>query len=217
MRVERGLFRSIAWLLVIVCTATGLAACGTGTGNPVYAPEISSANRIVSDFHSWTGVNGKRRDIIHQGIDIVGPPGQPIIAIADGWVVETHDESCMGPTVAIDHGRDKDGRRLIALYGHVKDILVEEGQTVSRGAIVARLGNNHHAYRCISGVRHLHLQLGQKRRIVKGSAWGTSYFLKDFSEAMNPHLLWADGPHRITCFDKDSDYPPGTITYPVPC
>ncbi|MDE0378047.1 MAG: M23 family metallopeptidase, partial [Rhodospirillales bacterium] len=92
--------------------------------------------------------------MIHQGIDIVGPSGQDIIAIADGWIAETHDERCMGPTVVIDHGRDKEGRRLIALYGHVQDILVEEGQRVSRGDIVARLGNNHHKYRGMCAVAY---------------------------------------------------------------
>ena len=216
MKGRRGVFRSIASLLVIVFAAAGLAACVTGTGHPVYAPDFA-ANRIVSDFRSWIGVNGKRRDLLHQGIDIVGPPGQPIIAIADGRVAETHNEWCLGPTVVIDHGRDKDGRRLIALYGHVKDILVEEGQAVSRGDIVARLGDNYYAHRCIAGVRHLHLQLGQKRRIYKGTFWGTAYFLEDYAKASNPHLLWADGPYQVTCFDEDRYYLPGTITYPIPC
>ncbi|MDE0048631.1 MAG: M23 family metallopeptidase [Rhodospirillales bacterium] len=217
MNIGEALLRPVVGLGTTVWFVTVLAAFAGSTSKPVYSADVSWTNRIVSDYHSWIGVHGKRRDMIHQGIDIVGPSGQDIIAIADGWIAETHDERCMGPTVVIDHGRDKEGRRLIALYGHVQDILVEEGQRVSRGDIVARLGNNHHKYRCISGVRHLHLQLGQKRRFRKGTAWGTAYFLKDYSEAINPHLLWADGPNQITCFDKDRNYPPGTITYPVPC
>ena len=183
----------------------------------VYPRNLNHKLRIASDFHSWTGVNGGPRKAIHQGIDIVGRSGQPIIAIADGRVVETHVEKCWGPTVVIDHGRDKHGKRLIALYGHVGKILVREGQAVSRGDLVARLGDNHRRFKCMFEVRHLHLQLGRIRRHSKGNAWGHAYFLVDSFDGVNPHLLWANGPNRVTCFDKDRNYPRGTLTYPVPC
>ena len=186
-------------------------------GHVQYPRNLKPRLRIVSDFHSWTGVWGGRRKMIHQGIDIVGRSGQPIIAIADGRVVETHVEKCWGPTVVIDHGRDKHGKRLIALYGHVGKILVREGQAVSRGDLVARLGDNHRRFKCMVGVRHLHLQLGRIRRLDKGRAWGHAYFLRDSFDGVNPHLLWADGPNRVTCFEKDRNYPRGTLTYPVPC
>ena len=140
-----------------------------------------------------------------------------MIAIADGRVVETHAEKCWGPTVVVDHGPDKDGKPLIALYGHVGAILVREGQAVSRGDLVARLGNNHRKFKCMVGVRHLHLQLGRIRRLSKGTYWGHAYFLRDSFDGVNPHLLWADGPYRVTCFDEDRNYPRGTLTYPVPC
>ena len=178
-------------------------------GKVVYSP---GAPRIISDFHVR-----RRSGKIHQGIDIWGPPGQPIIAVADGRVIETHIERCWGPTVAIDHGRDKDGKPLIALYGHVQDILVEEGQAVSRGDVVARLDDNHRQFKCIGGIPHLHLQLGRVRRVLKGSFRGYDYFLRDGHNSINPHLLWADGPYRVTCFDRSRAYPSGTLTYPMPC
>lgn len=214
----------INWLSLAAaaCAVTALAACTSidyrePTWALNYAPGIASGNRIIADFHSWIGVDGKRRASINQGIDISGSAGQPIIAIADGLVVEVHAEKCRGPTVAIDHGRIKSGRKLIALYGYVGDVLVEEGQTVSRGDVIARLGNNRRAFGCVAGVRHLHLHLGSERRLNKQSAWGYAYFLKDWNSAMNPHLLWADSPFRVTCFDESKEYAQGTITYPVPC
>lgn len=209
-----------AWLQKKTNTNEGGQAATTrqaASTKVVYPKGLKRRLRIVSDFHSWRGVNGGRRSQIHQGIDIVGRSGQPIIAIADGRVVETHVEQCWGPTVVIDHGPDKDGKPLIALYGHVGEMLVREGQAVSRGDIVAELGNNHRRFKCMVGVRHLHLQLGRVRRHSKGNAWGHAYFLRDSFDGVNPHLLWADGPYRVTCFDEDRNYPRGTLTYPVPC
>ena len=225
MKIRATPRRSVLRLVTSIGMAMALSACvatsqraDTGTGpDVVYPSGTSPAVRIISDFRSWMGVNRKRRNAIHQGIDITGPPGQPVIAIADGLVAETHVEKCWGPTVVIDHGNDKDGRPLIALYAHVGEILVEEGQAVSRGDVIARLGNNQHEFKCIAGVRHLHLQLGRERRLIKGSYWGHSYFLRDAFNSLNPHLLWADGLYQVTCFDKNREYDTGTLTYPVPC
>ena len=164
-------------------------------GKVVYPP---GAPRIVSNFHvrRWRGM-------IHQGIDIWGLPGQPIIAVADGQVIETYTSKCAGPIVVIDHGRDKNGKPLIAQYVHVQDILVEERQAVSRGDMVARLGDNYSQFECIGGSPHLHLELLRTRR--------------NGNKGINPHLLWADGPYHITCFDENRNYPTGTLTYPMPC
>ena len=183
----------------------------------VYPAEVSWRNKIASDFHTWRGIAGGRRDRKHQGIDIRGPSGQLVIAIADGVVAETHVEKCWGPTISIDHGKDAEGRTLIALYGHVGEMLVAEGQIISRGDLIARLGNNHRQFKCIFGVRHLHLQLGRYRRLGKHNWWGSAYFLRDWDAGLNPHLLWEDGPYQVTCFDENREYPPGTLTYPVPC
>ena len=208
-------------LAAAACAVAALAACAPIDTGPKwdlsYAPGIASGKRIISDFHSRIGLDGKRRSGRNQGIDISGPAGQPIIAIADGRVVEIRAEKCKGPTVAIDHGTTRSGRKMIALYGRVADVLVEEEQAVSRGEVIARLGDNRPAFGCPAGVRHLRLLLGSERRLNKESAWGDAYFLEDWNRAMNPHRLWADGPLRVTCFDKSKEYAPGTITYPMPC
>ena len=215
------IFRRAASVGVVMALSAGvtlaLQADSSTRREVVYPPGVKHNLRIISDFRSWIGVNKKRRDSIHQGIDIAGRSGQRVIAIADGLVVETHVEKCWGPTVVIDHGIDKHGKPLIALYGHVGKILVREGQTVSRGDVIARLGNNQRKFKCMFRVRHLHLQLGRIRRLAKGTYWGHAYFLLDAFNAVNPHLLWADGPYRVTCFDKKRRYPRGTLTYPVPC
>ena len=73
--------------------------------------------KIISDFGSLTGVNGKKRKIPHQGIDIHDKPGTPILAARDGSVLEVHDEKCWGLTVAIDHGPDPGGENSTPYMG----------------------------------------------------------------------------------------------------
>ena len=182
-------------------------------------PENFKLKKIDSDFKSSIGINGKTRNQLHQGIDIKGPKGQVIIAVKDGIVLETHVEKCWGPTIVIDHGYSFDGKKLIVLYGHVGEIFVEEGEKIERGQEIATLGNNHHDFRCIYGVRHLHLQIGQKYRDndEKEGHWGWSYFLKDGRKSLNPHNYWSNGSKNITCFEKNKKFKEGSITYPFPC
>ena len=74
----------------------------------IYPP---GAPHIASDFHSDMGINGGQREKEHQGIDLTGRFGQPIIAAADGTVLETAVEKCWGPTIAVDHGKYSDGKK----------------------------------------------------------------------------------------------------------
>lgn len=174
---------------------------------------------MLSDFHSMRGVGGGRRSQRHQGIDFAGPAGQPVIAAADGVVLAAMTERCWGPTIMIDHGRAADRRtRLVALYGHVEEMLVVPGQRVTRGQTIARLGDSYRRFDCISGVRHLHFQLGQRPRTGdRSDYWGHMHFLEDGLSAINPHHHWVDGPNRPTCFDPSRTMPAGRLTLPMPC
>ena len=182
-------------------------------------PKEYNIKRIKSDFKSMSGVNGLRRNQSHQGIDIIGPKDQPIIAIKDGTVLEVTTEKCWGPTVVIDHGKTFDNKNLIVLYGHVGETLVVKDDTVKRGDIIAKLPSSTR-FRCMVGVRHLHLQIGQIYKLPNERTkknWGYGLFLKDGKKSLNPHLYWARGKNKVSCFDSNLTYPKGTITYPFPC
>ncbi len=212
------LHRLSTWALTLAFCVTAIIDCASSSEFEVVYP--LGAKKIASDFHSIWGVDKMRkRDKKHQGIDITGENNDPIIAAADGVVLESVIEKCWGPTIAIDHGKDIEGKDMIALYGHVGERLVATGDDVKRGQIIAFLGNNHKKFRCISGVRHLHFQIGRKYRwgFEKGSSWGHSYFLKDGGRGVNPHLHWADGPGQVTCFDPNRIFEKGSLTYPIPC
>lgn len=176
-----------------------------------------STNPILSDYKSMNGVNSRPRDSIHQGIDIIGSKNQPIIAITDGKVLEMANEDCWGPTLIVDHGKTFDGKNMIAIYGHVGEFLVEEGDYVQRGEIIAKLPEKV-KFRCMARVRHLHLQIGQQYcKKEEKDNWGCKYFIKDFYRSLDPNLYWANGPNNVSCFDKNIEYKTGYITYPLEC
>ena len=181
------------------------------------SPDGYTVNPIISDFGSMYGVNSRPRDSIHQGIDIIGKEDQPVIAIADGIVLETKIEQCWGPTLVIDHGKSSDGKNLIVIYGHVGELLVKENQMVKRGDVVARLPKKIN-FRCMARVRHLHLQIGQRycKKSEKDN-WGCRYFIKDFYRSLDPNKFWFTEKKKITCFKKDKEYPKGRLTYPFKC
>jgi murein DD-endopeptidase MepM/ murein hydrolase activator NlpD len=204
-------------LILMSVIVFGLTGCKTTPDIPIQYPP--GAPTITSGFHSWTSINGKSRRIAHQGIDIKGDVGQVILAVADGTVLEATVDECWGPTIAVDHGEEPDGKKIVALYGHVGDLLVADGDQIKRGQPIARLGDNQLKFRCMAGVRHLHFQIGREYREkdAKENYWGWGYFLHDGGWGVNPHLYWANGPHNVTCFEANKTYRAGSFTYPVPC
>ena len=181
------------------------------------SPEGFLVNPILSDFGVMSGVNTRPRDHIHQGIDIIGSKNEPIIAVADGKVLQTTVEDCWGSTLVVDHGESKDGKKLIVIYAHVGKFKVKENDYIKRGEIIAYLPEKVE-FMCMARVRHLHLQIGQKYcQKEEKDNWGCKYFIKDFYRSLNPHDYWADGPKNITCYEKGKKYKRGTLTYPIPC
>ena len=73
---------------------------------------------------------------MHQGIDLAGPIGDPIVAADGGTVIFAGTKSGYGYCVMISHGSG-----LSTLYGHCSKLLVSEGQAVAKGEQIAKVGN----------------------------------------------------------------------------
>ena len=174
-------------------------------------------NPIISDFKSMYGVNGRTRMNIHQGVDIIGYANEPILAVADGIVLETALADCVGPNVVIDHGLSADNKRLITIYSHTGEYLVEEGEKIKRGTIIAKLPEKIE-YPCMARVRHLHLQIGQQYcEKEEKNTWGCGFFIKDLYSSLNPNDFWLKDNDKVRCFEKDKKYEEGVFTYPFKC
>lgn len=90
--------------------------------------------RLTSSYGWRTHpIFGSRR--MHTGIDISGSAGQSIVASAEGLVVHAGYRGGYGLTVVIDHGGG-----LATLYAHQSAIGVSQGQVVSQGQTVGRVG-----------------------------------------------------------------------------
>jgi murein DD-endopeptidase MepM/ murein hydrolase activator NlpD len=73
---------------------------------------------------------------MHEGIDLAGPTGTPIVAPGDGIVTFVGYKGGYGNSLKIDHGYG-----VTTLYAHCSMINVKEGDRVKRGSVVAAVGN----------------------------------------------------------------------------
>jgi len=92
------------------------------------------------------------RPMPHEGVDISAPKGTPIYAAAKGRVVRAGWVSGYGLTVEIDHGFG-----FSTLYGHSSKLIVQVGQEVTRGELIAQVGSTG-----ISTSSHLHYEVRVK-------------------------------------------------------
>ncbi len=91
-------------------------------------------SRITSGFGHGREYNGQITGR-HMGTDFAGAVGAPIYAPARGIVALVDDFFLGGGVVYIDHGAG-----LVTGYLHVSEKLVEEGDMVEPGQLIARVG-----------------------------------------------------------------------------
>lgn len=78
---------------------------------------------------------GRRQQ--HGGIDIAAADGTPIHAPARGRVTFAGRKGPLGNALVLDHGFG-----VKTVYGHTKEILVNTGDTVERGDLIASIGSS---------------------------------------------------------------------------
>jgi lipoprotein NlpD len=89
-----------------------------------------TAGKVISNF-GGSGIDGK-------GIDIAGTRGQPVDAVAAGKVVYSGSGlHGYGKLVIIKHSAT-----FLTAYAHNEEVLVKEGQSVTRGQQIATMGDS---------------------------------------------------------------------------
>jgi len=90
---------------------------------------------ITGVYGSQRILNGEPRQP-HYGVDVAAPSGTPVVAPADAVVsLVEPDMYFSGGTLLMDHGHG-----LSSTFIHLSKILVEQGQQVKQGQVVAEVG-----------------------------------------------------------------------------
>ena len=96
---------------------------------------ISRTGFIWPLNHAITSYYGYRWGRMHQGIDIDGTSGEPIVAAKEGTVIMAQPYSGYGNAVIIDHGGG-----VATLYAHLTSFEVRNGESVSQGQVIGTVG-----------------------------------------------------------------------------
>lgn len=114
-----------------------------------------ASGRITSGF-GWRIHPIRGGNDFHTGIDISAKPGEPVLATADGIVSFSGWSGANGNLVAIEHGFGYE-----SFYAHSKKTLVNVGQIVKRGDVIAYVGSTGS-----STGPHLHYEVWKEGKAV---------------------------------------------------
>jgi hypothetical protein len=114
--------------------------------------------RITSKFSQQESF----RSTPHSGIDFAMEKGEPIRSIKEGIVtVKDYGNFNAGKTVMV---KWEDGKT--AIYGHLNDFSVKDGQHVQAGDLLGHAGNTGHSFG-----NHLHFGLKENGRFIDPSPY----------------------------------------------
>lgn len=130
--------------------ALGLVASGDRA-----LPPMSLPLRTVSFAQVGASVGQKvnpfyKVETAHNGVDLIAPQGDPVLAVADGTVTDViTSRKGLGNVVEITHPGG-----YVTRYAHLADIAVSRGQRVQRGRRIASVGISGNTF-----APHLHFEL----------------------------------------------------------
>ncbi len=99
---------------------------------PSLWPVMGSISSVFGETRLSAAAGGGRP---HKGIDISAPLGTPVVATAEGVVVSVGWQAEMGKSIYLDHGHG-----FATMYGHLKNIMVKQGERVKKGQIIGTVG-----------------------------------------------------------------------------
>ena len=120
---------------------------------------VPASKRVTSDFGPRKSPTAGASSN-HKGIDIGASKGSDIVAVAPGKVIISRYSSSAGYYISIDHGGG-----LCTVYMHCSKLLVDVGDVVAGGELIAKVGSTG-----ISTGPHLHFGVSLNGTYV--SPWG---------------------------------------------
>ncbi|PAX45669.1 M23 family metallopeptidase [Brunnivagina elsteri] len=143
-----GLFGLILTVIISISTPVRTQTINNSQNPPPKQQATNSTSNLI--YPAQGIVSQGFRKYQHEGIDIANASGTPILAAAGGKVIQVGwDDWGLGNVIKIQH---PDGRTTV--YGHNRRILVNQGQQVNQGQIIAEMGSTGN-----SSAPHLHFEV----------------------------------------------------------
>ena len=120
---------------------------------------------------------------LHAGVDLTAATGTPIYASGSGTVIYSGVQTGYGNVVKINHGYG-----YMTVYGHCSKLLVETGQKVNRGDVIALVGSTG-----LSTSPHLHYEV----RINNTPVNPINFYKEGLTEEEYQNLLEASKDRNI--------------------
>ncbi len=100
-------------------------------------PSIMPTQGYWSSSYGWRDdpFTGKRT--FHRGVDIATQSGNPVLATAEGIVIQLSSDKIGGKTIKISHAKTG----FVTVYCHLSKYLVKTGQKVKRGDTIGLVGS----------------------------------------------------------------------------
>ena len=104
--------------------------------NLARTPSIWPVTGVVTSTFGWRKSPFEDDKELHSGIDIAVHLGAPVVATADGKVVQSGPAGGYGNLVQLDHGNG-----IATFYGHNSRLAVQVGETVKKGQVISYAGS----------------------------------------------------------------------------
>lgn len=136
------------------------------TSNEFIKPYTNSDVKIGKNYYDYKASEGNQENSIiyyentymqNTGIDYVSPNEFDILSIGDGIVEKVSEDDITGKSIKIKYGN------ITAIYQSIKDIKVKDGDTITKGQIIAKSGTNSIEE---SLGNHLHLELYKDNNLI---------------------------------------------------
>ena len=147
------------------------------TNDELMIPVVGIKREQLQD----TFADARSEERVHNAIDIMAPPGTPVVAAADGEIAKFHDSEKGGITI-YQYSRD---RRTVYYYAHLQKRAenIKEKDFVKQGTVIGYVGDTGNSG---AGNYHLHfsiIQLTDSNRFWDGTNINPYPLLKDAIEA----------------------------------
>jgi murein DD-endopeptidase MepM/ murein hydrolase activator NlpD len=118
----------------------------------VYRYQTKLLPDMIIPTSGWVSrwyVGNDEGEASHPGVDIVAATGTPVRSALDGEVIFSGWDEIYGNVIRVQHNDS-----ITTVYGHNDEILVNEGERVAKGKVIARVGNTGR-----STAPHLHFEV----------------------------------------------------------